>query len=244
MTDNATINELVEKSASTDVQVLLASKEKAKRLAMDDPSAANLAAFKNASQMLESAMTAVNALRGWKEALRYITEDLGRKCGKTKLFEDIKTARLKKQADGSFKLRDVERYAASLPMAGTPDTVAEKAADRQRRKEEADIRRAVAAADREEFDLAVKKGKFVPREQVHLELAARAVSLASGIKTAFEARSLDFVAAADGNPKKAASLVELLEAVFDEALNEYSREIEFDVAFTGEAEQSREALGG
>lgn len=179
-------------------------------------------------------MPASHALTDWKVALSCINDDLGRKLGKTKLFEDIKRGRLKRQPDGTFRQRDVERYAASLPMAGTPDAVAEKAADRQRRKEEADIRKSVAAADREEFDLAVKKGKYVPRADVHLELAARAVALASGIKTAFEAHNLDLVATVDGNPKKGAALVEELERIFDEAFNEYSRELEFEVAFVSE----------
>ncbi|WP_300883001.1 hypothetical protein [uncultured Desulfovibrio sp.] len=229
------VEELLAKSASTDVQVLLTAKENAKRAALDDPSQANLAALDRASRMLESAMQATTNLKDYRAILTY-TEENGRKLGKTKMFEDIKKGRLKKQPDGTFKQRDVDRYMASLPMAGTPDIVAEKAADRQRRKEEADIRKAEAAAEREEFDLAVKKGKFVPREQVHLELAARAVTLASGLKTTFEAQHLDLVALVDGNPKKGAALMERLEAMLDEALNEYSREMEFEVTF--EAEQT------
>lgn len=229
------VEELLAKSASTDVQVLLTAKENAKRAALEDPSQTNLAALDRASRMLESAMQATTNLKDYRAVLTY-TEENGRKLGKTKMFEDIKKGRLKKQPDGTFKQRDVDRYMASLPMAGTPDAVAEKAADRQRRKEEADIRKAEAAAEREEFDLAVKKGKFVPREQVHLELAARAVTLASGLKTAFEAQHLDLVALVDGNPRKGAALVERLEAMLDEALNEYSREMEFEVTF--EAEQT------
>lgn len=227
------VEELLAKSASTDVQVLLTAKENAKRAALDDPSQANLAALDRASRMLESAMQATTNLKDYRAILTY-TEENGRKLKKTKLFDDIRKGRLKKQPDGTFKQRDVDRYMASLPMAGTPDIVAEKAADRQRRKEEADIRKAEAAAEREEFDLAVKKGKFVPREQVHLELAARAVTLASGLKTTFEAQHLDLVALVDGNPKKGAALMERLEAMLDEALNEYSREMEFEVTFTEE----------
>ncbi|MDE7063908.1 MAG: hypothetical protein K2O70_00330, partial [Desulfovibrionaceae bacterium] len=185
-------------------------------------------------------MQATSHLKDWRAVLAHVSDN-GRKLGKSKMFEDIKKGRLKKQPDGTFKQRDVDRYMASLPMAGTPDIVAEKSADRQRRKEEADIRRAVAAAEREEFDLAVKKGKFVPKEQVHLELAARAVALASGLKTACEARHLDLVALVEGNPKKGAALVEKLEALLDEVLNEYSRELEFEVTFEQPVESQEEA---
>ena len=228
------MEKLLEQSSSTDIQVLLAAKENAKRALLDDPSPANLAALERASRMVESAMQQKANLKDWRAILAYV-DDNGRKLGKTKLFEDVKKGRLKRQPDGTFKQRDVDRYMATLPMSGTPDSVAEKAADRQRRKEEADIRRAEAAAKREEFDLAVKMGKYILKEQVHLELAARAGALAAGLKTAFEARNLDFVAAVEGNPKKAAALLELLEGSLDEAMNEYSREMEFQVTFVEEA---------
>lgn len=231
MADTNNIKDLVEKSARTDLQVLLSAKEKAKRLALEDPSPANMSALERAGKMLEAAMTAAKALTGWKEALAHITEELGRKCGKTKLFDDIKAGRLKKQPDGSFRLRDVERYAASLPMAGTPDGVAEKAADRQRRKEELEIEEKSLKVRREALKLAVEEGRYVLKSDVHLELAARAVTLASGLKTAFEARHLDLVDAVGGNPKKGAVLVELLERMLDEELNNYSREMEFEVTF-------------
>lgn len=234
------VEELLARSASTDVQVLLTAKENAKRAALDDPSQANLAALDRASRMLESAMQATTNLRDWRAVLAYVSEN-GRKLGKTKLYNDIGLGRLKKQPDGTFKQRDVDRYMASLPMAGTPDIVAEKAADRQRRKEEADIRKAESVAEREAFDLAVKKGRYILKEQVHLELAARAVALATGLKTALEAQNLDLVATVDGNPKKGAALIERMEAILDEAFNEYSREMEFEVTFTAEsAEQAGE----
>ena len=183
--------------------------------------------------MLEKAVDAKTNFRTWRDVLAYL-KDAGRKVGQTKLFDDINKGRLRRQTDGSFKLRDVDRYAASLKMAGTSDSVAAQAADRQRRREEADIRRTEAAARREEFRLNVEMGKFVPREQVHLDLAARAVTLASGLKTAFEAQALELVEVAGGNPHKAATLVERLEALLDEALNEYSREMVFEVTFVND----------
>lgn len=225
------VEELLAKSASTDVQVLLTAKENAKRAALEDPSPGNLAALDRASRMLESAMQATTNLRDWRAVLAYVEEN-GRKLGKTKMFEDIKKGRLKKQPDGTFRQRDVDRYMASLPMAGTPDAVAEKAADRQRRKEEADIRKAEADAEARTFDLAVKKGRYVLKDQVHLELAARAGTLSSGLKTAFEAQGLDIVSLVEGNPKRCTALIERLESILDEALNEYSREMEFEVIFT------------
>ena len=236
------IEELVARSAGTDVQALLTAKESAKRAVLSEPSQANLASLERASKMLAAAMQSKSNLADWRSVLSYVVEN-GRKLGKTKLYDDIGRCRLKKQPDGTFKLRDVDRYMASLPMSGTSDTVAEKAADRQRRREEEEIRRIKATADKEEFDLAVKKGRYVPKEQVHLELAARAVALASGIKTAFEARNLDLIAIVAGSPKKSLALTELLEGILDEALNEYSKEMEFEVTFADDSGEDGEDDG-
>lgn len=232
------MEKLLEQSASTDIKVLLTAKENAKRAVLEDPSPANLAALERASKLVEGAMQANANLKDYHAVLAHAEENM-RKLGKSKLFEDVRKGRLRKQPDGSFKLRDVDRYLATLPYSGTPDPVYERAADRARRKEEEEIRRIKAVADKEEFDLAVKKGLFVPKEKVHLELAARAVTLATGIKTAFEARSLEIAEAVDGNPKKAAGLVEILEAILDEGFNEYSREMEFNVEFEHETDEDK-----
>lgn len=182
------------------------------------------------------------SFKDWRAALAHITES-GRKLGKSKFFEDIKRGRLRRQADGSFRLRDLERYMASLPMAQASEAQTERAQDRQRRKEEAEIRKIEAAARREEFDLAVKMGRYIPREQVHLELAARAVTLSLGLKTALEAKSLDIISALDGNPKKSLPLQELLEGILDEAFNSYSREMEFELEFVEDAAKEADENG-
>lgn len=236
------MEKLLAQSASTDIKVLLTAKENAKRAVLEDPSPANLAALERASKLVEAAMQTNANFKDYKAVLAYAEENM-RKVGKSKLFDDVKNGKLRRQADGSFKIRDVDRYLATLPYSGTPDPVYEKARERARRKEEADIRKAEAQAKREEFDLAVKMGQFVPKERVHLELAARAVTLSTSLKASLEARSLDIVASVDGNFKKAASLVELLEAILDEAFNDYSREMELTVEFM-EQENDREHDNG
>ena len=104
-------------------------------------------------------------LKNWSAVLAYV-QDAGRKLGQTKFFEDVKRGRLKKQADGSFRRRDVDRYMASLPLRETPDGVVERAAERQRKKEEA-----------EPF------GTFTVKEAGTYEVAAYNVCGAESVKT-------------------------------------------------------------
>lgn len=236
MPDEKNLDELLQRSAQTDIQVLLSAKESAKRATLSDPSSANLAAMERASKLLEARMDAAKCLKNAREVLAYVEEN-GRKLKKTKFYEDVQAGRLQKEKDGTFSRRKVDRYMASLPTAGTSDTVAEQAADRLRRKEEADIRRAEAQAGKEEFNLSIKRGLYISREAVHAELAGRALTLAASIKTAFEAHSLDIISTVEGNPKKSLAFVARLEAVFDEAMSEYSREMEISVEVLPDAEE-------
>ena len=234
------LRSLVEVSRKNDIPALLNAKNRAQQDVYSDPSKENLAVLERATAMLEKAMDAGQNCKNWKEALTYLQEDCGRKIGQTKLFADIKAGRLRKQPDGSFKRRDLDRYAASLPTAGTPDKLATDAARRQQEKEEQEIRRIRAAADKEEFILKVKQGQYISRDDVYQELAARAVALSASLKTALEARSLDVIALVEGNPKKSGPFVEHIEQVIDEAMNEYAKPIEIEVTFTAEPEAENE----
>lgn len=229
--ERAALENLLVRSAGTDVPVLLQAKEVAKRLVKNDPSSANLAAFQRATTMLENAMHATTetseTFKTTGAVLRYLQE-AGRKIEKTKLYDDAKKGLLRKEK-GGFRKRDVDRYAASLPLASTPDGRNKDAEDRLRRKEEADIRIKEATARREELKTAIMEGRYVLREQVDQELAARAMALNMGLKSHCEASALDFVTAVGGKAKKAHALVQLIERTVDAACNEYAREIEFEV---------------
>lgn len=227
------LKELVEKSHQTDIQALLSAKEQSKRAMLEDPSPANVSAFEKSSRLLEDKMQETKALKNISEVLKYI-EEQSRKVRKTKLYEDVNKGLLKKQADGTFKIRDVDRYLVSLPMLGTADSVAEKASERQRRKEEQEIRRITAIANKEEFDLAIKQGKYIAKEKVYQELAARAVTLNMQIKTAFEVSAVELVELVEGNPKKTNSLKQKLTEIFENALSEYAKEMDIEVILQNE----------
>lgn len=175
------------------------------------------------------------------EVLAYLQES-GRKIEKSKLYEDIKAGFLKK-SDRQFKKRDIDRYAARLPLSTTPDGRVKEVEDRQRRKDEAEIRIKEATAEREEMRAAVMKGKYVLREQVDQELAARAMTLASGLKSQFEAAALDLVNKVGGEPKKSRALVAALAEVLDKGLGEYSKIIEFEVILSDGDDEPEESSG-
>ncbi len=231
MSDQKELAELLERSKGSDIKVLLAAKEKAKAKAAMDPSPSNMNALDRASRMLDSAMQEETKLKDYQAVLRYVAEN-GRKLGQSKLYADVGKGRLKKQVDGSFRVKDVDAYMKTLAFAGTPDQVADKVADRMKRKEEADIRRAEAAARREEFNLEVAMGRYIRREEVYVELAGRAVALRDALKNGTEACALELVELVEGKPELSSGLLNRLGRLFDESLGEYARPLTLEVEFT------------
>ena len=153
-----------------------------------------------------------------RETLKTATDVLehllknGRKIKKSKLYQDIRKGILRRNADLSFSVANVNKYGTTLPMAETPEMVAQ----------EAEARRKELAAD-------VAEGKYIPRDMVEQELAARAVTLNSGLKSAVEAQALDLIETVDGNPKQAHRFLAKMEAVIDGLSNKYAQPMEIEV---------------
>ena len=229
--EKAAMESLMAKGAKTDIPVLLQAKERAKRLVKEDPSSANLAALQRATSMLENAMHNANEPEFFKnvgEVLRYLQEESGRKVAQSTLYRDIKEGRLRKDR-GGFRKRDIDRYAASLPLSTTPDGRTMAAEDRQRRKEEAEIRIKEAQAEREEKKNAIIDGQYKHVDQIYQELAGRAAAFNAGLKSVVMARAAELASAVGGEVKKADVLVREMEKLIDQASAEYARELDLEV---------------
>lgn len=163
------------------------------------------------------------------EVLRYLQEEKSRQIEKSKLYADIKTGLLRKEGR-AFRQTDVDRYGGGLPLSTTPDGRNREAEDRQRRKDEADIRIKEATASREELKTAVMQGKYVLRDQVDHELAARAVALNVGLKAAVEEKALDLVTKVGGKSRRSRLLAQEMELLIDAVCTEYAQTMEFEVA--------------
>lgn len=233
--DAAALDELIEKSKGTDIAFLLQAKELAKRNALKNPSSANLSALQRATAMLEDAQARTGldedapvVFKTVGAVLRYLQEEKGRQIKQSKLYRDIKNGLLRKEKT-TFRQVDVDRYAGSLPLSTTPDGRSNDAEERQRRKDEADIRIKEAQAYREEKKNKVIDGQYINREQVYQEFAARAVALNMGLKSAVQESALNMVRAVGGDQQKTELLVRELEKLIDAASNEYARELQFEV---------------
>lgn len=226
---SAVIEAELEKSKGRDIPVLLRAKGMAQRAVADNPSNANLATLQRATEMLENAMKQKKgdeALNSPGEVLAYLQE-LGKQIEKTKLYDDIKAGLLKK-TNRKFKRADVDRYAIRLPMASTPVGLLQEAEERQRRKDEADIRIKEATARREEIKTAALEGRYMLREYVDQELASKAAALQSDLSSQIEANAALLVdTAKEGSRPLAAAIIDIANRCFD--VYSYPIDLEVDM---------------
>ncbi len=241
---HAQIEAALEKSQGTDIIVLLQAKEAAKRVLTERPNdPETLRMFERASKMLADAQkntaepSSATQLKDVGEVLEYLQE-IGRKIGKSKLYQDIRDGRLRRDKDLTFALASVDKYASTLPMSETPADMARQVEDRMRRKDVAEIRIKEADARRKELAADVAEGKYIPRDVVEQELAARAIAFNFGLKSFFESQALDLIDSVSGDTGKAAELMRQIESIIDDMSNRYAAPITFEIELAEEVENA------
>lgn len=233
MSDDQQFDEILEKSRDADLKVLIAAKTRAQQATAQKPTEANLRTLARANKMLDAAM------QGKKQSLEDVAAvlgfvaDAGRKLAKSKLYKDVNEGRLRRQADGTFLVKHVEKYMLSLPMAGNSEEFVDDVEKRQKRMDDAKIRRAEADAEAAEFNLDRMKGLYAKRDEVMVELAGRAVALREGLKSAFESAMPELVDAVDGDALKVPALRAVIERIVDTSMGEYAKPMIFEVEIGG-----------
>ncbi|MBU1001936.1 MAG: hypothetical protein KKE73_05390 [Proteobacteria bacterium] len=230
------LEELLERSAETDIPTLLKAKEEAKRRMRNDPSPQNVSVFEKASRMMEARMgktdhVQTENLASITAVLEYLL-DCGRKVRKSKLYQDVKTGLLARQPGGGFSKAAVDAYAQALPLVAVPKVDSDNIKELARRRQEATIQKIEEETARIRFKREAERGRFIPREQVELELAGRAVVLETGLRQAVEMNVLDLIHLVDGDPRKSQRFLEVFEGYLNEALNQFASKAEFEVTFT------------
>lgn len=233
MADDQQFDEILEKSREADQKVLIAAKTRAQQAVASKPTEANLRSLDRASKMLDAAMQKKQEGLADIAAVLAFVADAGRKLAKSKLYDDVKKGRLRRQPDGSFLVKHVEKYMLSLPTAGSNEEFVGEAEKRQRRMDEAKARRAEADAAMAEFNLGRMQGLYARRDDVMVELAGRAVVLREGLKSSFEGAMPELVDAVNGDALKVPALRSLVERIIDTSIGEYAKPLVFEVEMTG-----------
>ncbi|MDR2821202.1 MAG: hypothetical protein LBB60_11815 [Desulfovibrio sp.] len=227
------IDDLLERSSSTDIPLLLRAKEEAKRIVKDDPCAANLNALDRATKMLRDAMIQANDngnFTNMKDVLAYLVGS-GRKISQSQLYKDLKSGFLRREKNKSFSRRNVDIYASTLPLVSMPEAEADELQELAKNELSEKVARLREQREDMAFDRAVKQRKYILRDEVSLELASRAAALDIGLRGVFRLYAPEYVKLVGGDVSKVHELVAAFEKNLDAALNEYSRPMDFRVEY-------------
>ena len=151
------------------------------------------------------------------------------KISQRTLYRHIKEGRLRPNKDGKFDKKAVLRYASdSLLSVGAFQKVGDEKLYRLKLQKEIELR------DEEikirKLRRGVEEGKYMPSEQVYLELAGRAVVLQAGYKSWVQMEAAgEIIALCKGDPATVNDLVWYLLDKFDGFLNQYATTKEFQV---------------
>lgn len=173
------------------------------------------------------------SLASVKDVLAHLRAQ-GRKISQSQLYKDLRRGHLRREADGSFTQRAVDRYAQTLALVSMPESRAselEGLAEQEMREKIGKTREQRLSIN---FDRQVKEGKYLPREDVALELASRAAALGVGLRSVFRLHAPDYIRMVGGDVGKADDLAAEFEQNLDAALNEYSRPLDFKVEYVPE----------
>jgi len=172
------------------------------------------------------------------EVLEYL-EKAGYVAKKSTVYLHRKQGKFLPKDDGQFRQKDVDRYAKSfLKEASTGQKIKTLEDQLQRKKLEQELKNLELEHSRRLFQHDRELGKYIEREKMEIELAARAGILEAGLKHWIQSRVADWIRMADGDLKKAGELINTMIRDLDEHINSYAQAKEFELVIDAEEEET------
>jgi len=159
----------------------------------------------------------------------------GYKIEKSALSNHVRTRMLIKK-NGCFKRKDVDSYAElHLQSGATGQTEADKkTANLMERKLKAECQRTEEQALRAKIEREAVEDKLIPRDEVELELAGRAVALEAGYDHMVYTRAAEWIDVVCGDQSRVDRLIGAMLDAKNDWLNQYASTDEFVVAIKKE----------
>lgn len=216
----------------------------------NDPSAANLKNWQQAEAALEEFVSSFDAAKKDrpsfknKIAVARHLKDQGVRIGKSKLYKDAESGRLRVQPDGSVLLSDVDLYVKAYL------TPRQKAGDNydieqlQKEKLELESKKLREQIAKMEWDREKEAGKYLLRSDFEMELAARAAVLETSLRQMAQTKAYDWIAVCKGEHSKAGDMATMVTAEIGAVLNDYANTERFQVIFVEKQDSRSQGVEG
>jgi len=221
----------IERSASTDLPVLLRAKEEAKKRMKDNPSKENVEAFRKVRDEVKRAADDAGRPAGdgrlfakKGDALAYL-QGRGFAIQKTKFYSDCKAGLLPADASGRFEEAVLLAYAANLPTVTKEEDGKLSAAARRRLESDADHKAEQAKWAKLRREKA--EGKLVDKADVERGLAARAQFFKAQLENFGPLMGARIISAVGGEEAKLQEFLSLWEEATADLMDAWSADREF-----------------
>lgn len=174
------------------------------------------------------------------DALAYL-KDEGWRAAQTSIYRHQKEGKVRPRPDGSYWKSDIDKYARTfLRQAATGQRVSERIEDLQRKKLEKELQNLKIEIERKQFALGRDQGKYIPKDQMDIELAGRAGILEAGLKHWIQSHAADWIRLTGGDTKKVGELIHSMIYGLDEHLNEFAGVREYRIVIEAEEEETEQ----
>ena len=164
------------------------------------------------------------------DAWQYL-QDSGWQIGRSQFYEHCKQGRLPRK-DGRYLRADVDRYAQHhCRAADTGEKVNEKLSRIAEEKIETELARDKTRLEKELMELAIKRGEYVPRDEVEQMIVGRAVALLAHLRAMAAMKASDFIALVAGDQRRQRDLIDALNENIEDYVAIFAKDIEFEVIF-------------
>lgn len=179
----------------------------------------------------EAAIHEVSTFADIPVVLEYL-QNSGWKVSRTSLYRDNGNGKLRPRDDGEFHVKDVDRYAKTwLKQKATGKRLRDQTDELQRKKLELEQENLILDNAKKKLALDKELGKFIPKEQLEIELAAWTGIVEAGLKHWIQSNAAGWIRMVDGDTKKVGEMINTMNTNLDELINNYSSDREYEVVF-------------
>ncbi len=210
MSEHSEIDALMKKLQSRDMAVLVNAKNEAQKKAGNYPTAENVRALAYVNKAIEDLVRLSRddtcGIKMFENvpAIKEYLDDEGWQVSQSGLYKHKKEGKLAPSADGAYHQKAVDTYARTwLKRKATGKKIADEVEELQRSKLKKELEKLETENTRARIKLEVEQGKYIEKDRMFLEMAARAGVLDAGLNHWIQTGTAEWIRLVDGDLKKA-----------------------------------------
>lgn len=217
-----------------DLELLTQAKEKAHKRLLEESTVENIKAWRAADKALKDYLDKNSSDENPESAslpnilavVEYL-QDQGWKVSKSAAYQHQKAGKIRLQEDGTFRIKDIEKYAATFlkRLDGQTDFLDDLEC-LQKEKLAAETDKAKAQAAHWELKTKIENGQYVELELFEREIAARAKMFKADLENFCRSQAMGIIECVKGDHDLAPDLIDFMLEQVEIFLDRYAKQKE------------------